>query len=467
MGAKKNAHASELLINNSMTNRAREDLLIDNLQEHSMSGRMFSSRQFARISSVCNNRRAMARLMASQVEPNHSSPAQFARFRAFALEKVELHEELRRANDLHVFPRAVVEIGQRHGFAFTAQDVAQAIRATHVQALGGARAPARETGLPPSGWLPARTFWQDAELYVGWSYFGDRRLVEPFFEGSLRRALETPFNLLFQYTTRIARLAEWLESHPGLTPRGLIFHMSRCGSTLVSQMLAALAHNLVISEAPPLDAVVQARATRPDLSEQQQALWLGWMMSALAQPRRGEQASFVKLDSWHTLALPLFRRAFPSVPWVFLYRDPVEVLVSQIEAPGIHTVPELCGAHLLGTEAPFEPHRREDYSARVLARICEPVLTHIGEGGGLLINYRELPAAVWTAILPHFGVAVSPRDRAAMTKAARYDAKMPGVRFSPDAEDKQASATPALRAAAQERLGDLYARLEALNREAS
>lgn len=396
-----------------------------------------------------------------------SSRAQLERFRAFVLENVTLHEELRRENRLHAFAELVVEIGQRHGFAFTAQDVAQAMQTTHVQALGGARVHARETALPPRGWLPARAFWQDAELYLGWSYFGDHRLVEPFFESSLRRALETPFNLLFQYTTPIARLADWLAAHPGLTPRGFIFHMSRCGSTLVTQMLAAQARNLVVSEAPPLDVVVQARARRSDLSEQQQALWLAWMTSALGQPRCGEEAMFVKLDCWHTLALPLFRRAFPSVPWVFLYRDPVEVLVSQIEAPGIHTVPDLGGAAILGTEAPFEPHRREDYCARILARICEPVLAHAGKEGGLLINYRDLPAATWTAILPHFGVAVSPRDRAAMLKAARFDAKTPGIKFTPDVDDKQASATPALRAAAQEHLSDLYARLETLRCEAS
>lgn len=396
--------------------------------------------------------------------PNEASfsRTQFERFRAFVFENVALHEELRQAKHLHAFAELVVEIGQRHGFAFTAQDVAQAMQARHVQALGGARVRARETVLPPGGWLPARAFWQDGELYLGWSYFGDRRLAEPFFEDSLRRALETPFNLLFQYTTPIARLADWLAAHPGLTPRGFIFHMSRCGSTLVTQMLAALAHNLVLSEAPPLDIVVQARACRPDLSEQQQALWLTWMTRALGQPRCGEQALFVKLDCWHTRALPLFRRAFPSVPWVFLYRDPVEVLVSQLEAPGIHTVPTLGGAAILGTEAPFEPHRREDYCARILARICEPVLAHAREGGGLLINYRDLPTATWTSILPHFGAPVSAPDRAAMAKATRFDAKTPGIKFTPDADDKQASATPAVRAAAQEHLNGIYAQLEAL-----
>jgi hypothetical protein len=404
-------------------------------------------------------------LPAEPIEP--ASRVQLERFRAFVLENVALHDELRRPNHLHEFAGLVVEIGQRHGFAFTAQDVARATQARHVQALGGARARARETALPPRGWLPARAFWQGEDLYVGWSYFGDRRLAEPFFENSLRRALESPFNLLFQYATPIGRLPDWLAAHPGLTPRGFIFHMSRCGSTLVTQMLAALPHNLVLSEAPPLDAVVQARARRPDLSETQQALWLAWMVAALAQPRCGERALFVKLDSWHTLALPLFRRAFPSVPWVFLYRDPVEVLVSQLKVPGIHTVPSLGGAAILGTEAPFEPHRREDYCARILARICEPVLAHVREGGGSLINYRDLPAATWTSILPHFGVPVSARDRAAMAKAARFDAKTPGIPFTPDADDKQASATRAVRAAAQEHLSNLYGRLEALRCEPS
>jgi hypothetical protein len=210
--------------------------------------------------------------------------------------------------------------------------------------------------------------------------------------------------------------------------------------------------------------VVQARAGHPRVTEEQQALWLRWMVGALAQPRRGERALFVKLDSWHTLALPLFRRAFPSVPWVFLYRDPVEVIVSHMRAPGIQTVPELGASGILGSEATFEPHRREDYCARILARICEPVLAHTDEGGRL-INYGELPAATWTSILPHFGVAVSARQRAAMAKVARFDAKTPGVRFTHDAVKKQTAATPKIRSAARERLGAVYARLESLRGE--
>ena len=45
------------------------------------------------------------------------------------------------------------------------------------------------------------------------------------------------------------------------------------------------------------------------------------VVAALGQPQHPEErALFLKLDAWHTLELPLLQRAFPGVPWVFLYR---------------------------------------------------------------------------------------------------------------------------------------------------
>jgi hypothetical protein len=239
--------------------------------------------------------------------------------------------------------------------------------------------------------------------------------------------------------------------------------MSRCGSTLVSQTLAALPSNLVVSEASPIDTVVQASQWRPDLDAQRHAAWLNAIVGAFGQQRGGdERRYFVKLDCWHTLALPLFRRAFPAVPWVFLYRDPVEVLASQMSQPGTQMLPSGIGPNLYGIERSYGPGTAEDYYARVLAKVCAPVLRHYGEGGGLLVNYRELPEALFTAILPHFGVTGDEADRAAMIEATRYDAKSPGMAFTPDSEVKQRGASAATRAAAERWLRDLYRRLEAL-----
>ena len=96
----------------------------------------------------------------------------------------------------------------------------------------------------------------------------------------------------------------------------------------------------------------------------------------------------------------------------------------------------------------------------MFARICEPVLRHYSKGAALLVNYRQLPQALWTTIMPHFGVDCSDRDRAVMAEAARYDAKAPSLHFTPDIEAKQREATTATRAVADERLGELYRRLE-------
>jgi hypothetical protein len=78
-----------------------------------------------------------------------------------------------------------------------------------------------------------------------------------------------------------------------------------------------------------------------------------------------------------------------------------------------------------------------------------------------LVNYSELPEAVWQTIMPHFAVDCSEADRTLMADAARFDAKAPGSRFEPDADTKQREAGVQIRSAAQTWSNDLYLRLEA------
>jgi hypothetical protein len=385
---------------------------------------------------------------------------QFDQFCALVLADVSLHERLRAPDDTDQFIALVSEMAGDRGFHFEPEIVRGAMRGRLPGMDWLSESETRETPLPPAGWLPIGTSWQRDQLTVQWSYFGAEPLREPFFEGDVQRCLFKPFNRLFRYSTPITKLADWLQAHPGLRPRGFIFHMSRCGSTLVSRMLASLDRTVVISEASPIDAVVRARQGRPDLGEDQHGRWLEWMIGALGQPRCGDERHyFIKLDCWHTLALPLFRRAFPDVPWIFLYRDPVEVLVSQMRMPGTQMVPGMLGPDLFGLEQSYDPQKPEDYCARILARVCEPVLQHYSKQAALLINYRQLPQALWTTILPHFGLHCRDRERAVMAESARYDAKTPSLEFTPDIETKRREATATTRAAA-DHLGELYRRLE-------
>jgi hypothetical protein len=161
------------------------------------------------------------------------------------------------------------------------------------------------------------------------------------------------------------------------------------------------------------------------------------------------------------LALPLFRRTFPEVPWVFLYRDPVEVLVSQVRQRGTQMVPGIVppSRYGLGDTAGIPD---EDYCARVLEKICSAASANMVDGGGLLVNYSELPQAVWTKILPHFGVTPSEDDDRAMRRAARQDAKVPRSEFMPDSTAKQHEASAETRMLAKTHLAGVYGALEAL-----
>jgi hypothetical protein len=152
----------------------------------------------------------------------------------------------------------------------------------------------------------------------------------------------------------------------------------------------------------------------------------------------------------------------PKTPWVFLYRDPIEVLVSQQRQPGMQLVPEIISPSLYGIDS-GDGVTTGEYSARVLAKICQAAADNIG-GGGLLIDYRELLEAVFTKILPHFGAACGAQERTSMRDEARYAAKAPSFEFAGDSEAKQRRATSALRGLAERHFGDVIRQLEDLRK---
>ncbi|HEX8529028.1 MAG TPA: hypothetical protein VF646_03365 [Cytophagales bacterium] len=314
------------------------------------------------------------------------------------------------------------------------------------------------------GWVPIRLYRQDAQPMVDWCYLGEKRFTEPFFDDTINGCLRHPFNALFRHRTPIRKLAEWEREQPGIPPTGFIFHLSRCGSTLIAQMLAALPGHVVVAEAHPLDQALRAHLDDPGVTDDQRITWLRGLVSALGQPRAGgETRYFVKFDSWSTLALPLIRRAFPDVPWLFVYRDPVEVMASHRQRPGVHLVPGLLppGLFSLDRESALAMPV-DEYGARVLAAICGAALAGYGEGGGMLINYTQLPQAVFTTITGFFGFRCSPEEEEAMRSVTQVDVKNPAFPFAADAEAKQRRAGDALRRELEQWAMPWYRQLEAL-----
>lgn len=311
-------------------------------------------------------------------------------------------------------------------------------------------------------WIPARVSWQGGKPLVDWCFVADDGLSEPDFDQTLNRCIQLPFNLLFREQTQIDFLSELRKTRPGLKPTGFIFHVTRSGSALVSRMLSALPKNMVLSEVRPIDSLIRSTRSEPSISNSQQIEWLQSMVSSLAQQRRGDERNlFIKFHSWNIIDLPIIKSAFPGVPWVFIYRDPIEVLVSQLHQRGAHMVPGLIDPQMFEMDlAAISNMEPEMYCARVLAAICQAALQYHGSGG-LLINYKQLPEVVWTSISEFFGVNYSEAEMETMKIKTKRNSKDPTVAFQDDSAEKRRKATERVREAANNWLYPVYERLEA------
>jgi hypothetical protein len=278
------------------------------------------------------------------------------------------------------------------------------------------------------GWMPVHVSASVGEPVVEWAIAG-APFAAPFFEQTVDAAMRHPFNLAFTRRTPLDALHAVRERAPGVAPAGLIFHMSRCGSTLISQMLSGLAATVVLSEPRPFDAVLRLRAR--GLHENRIAEVLRSLVSALAQARGGERHLFLKLHAWHVLELPLIARAFPDVPWIFVFREPRAVLQSQLRTPGHEVMPGMVHPSYVGLQpgaaASIEP---AEYTARFLAALCEAALRYAGVGRSAFVAYDTLPGSVFDVLADTFGVRADDADVERMREIAPFDTKHAGSAFS-------------------------------------
>lgn len=309
------------------------------------------------------------------------------------------------------------------------------------------------------GWLPIRAWRRDGEWCLDWCWFGEQRLTRPFFRDDVDLALRLPFNQAFRRETGIQALLDWQAASPGLAPDAFVFHASRCGSTLIAQMLACLDSHVVLSEPPPLDSLLR-RHYEDELAGCAQEAAVVAMLSALGQaPSPSARHLVVKLDAWNLFELPILRRCFPDTPWVFLYRDPLEIAASHLRMPGMHMIPGQLGASPLN-EAEEATVPREDYIARRLGRLLEQAAVMCRDYGGLALNYSELPHAAVGRLRESLRLA--PDQLEVVMAASRQNAKRPGETFAADTQQKRDSAPAALRDAVSRWAERPYQALEAL-----
>jgi len=317
-----------------------------------------------------------------------------------------------------------------------------------------ARAVDQLTAPDPRRWSPIRLMWSDAEPILEWCVTENLEFSDPFFDETITRCLRLPFNQLFRRRTSLAAADPRLLCLP---PAGFIFHVSRCGSSLLAQACADTEAVLKLAEPAALDSVSRADLRQP-VRRELQLDWVRATYAALAQPRPAQRSAIVKFDAWTVHRLDLILDAFPDVPWAFVCRDPVEVVVSHLRRRGAHTVPGTLPWHLLRVDAGWAATvPAEDYIALVTGRLMEAAVARADEQRALVIDYSQLHDGGVDAVLQHFGLTHSVRP-----STLTSDAKNPTQRFEPDADLKRAAAGPDVIGATERHAAAAYANLLAL-----
>lgn len=276
-------------------------------------------------------------------------------------------------------------------------------------------------------------------LYLALRNIGPENLQDAFMQETVARV---PASETIAHVTR----DEIGRSASGSAPVGLIFHVARCGSTLISQSLKHLDNLVVYAEPQPVNEILAPPHKWPRAELVAALRTLG---SALARHAGGPYV--LKLSSWNTLFCDILAEAYPETNWVLSLRDPVEVGVSLLrQPPGWLGGMTEASRSLIEIVAPGGGRAsREECVAHAYGAFCKAA-GRLDPRRGKLVAYEALPAAVWDTVAPHFSLSLNLRQRAAIAQAARMDAKAPlgsDREFAPDEATKQAAASLELRRA--------------------
>jgi hypothetical protein len=228
-------------------------------------------------------------------------------------------------------------------------------------------------------------------------------------------------------------------------------------------MLSSAPELAVFSEPAILDAVLRGEFRSGAVSDEEAVDLLRVLIGAFIGHGAGKRGTVIKFTARAILDYPLIVRAYPDVPCVLAYRDPIEVLVSLAGGRSNRLPPGLAEARLLRGEPQATTVRRPaEFWARVLAGQLAAAVEMCECARPLLVEYGQLPQVVWTDIARFFGVALCAADKERMRQVSARNAKDAGSVFSDDRPAKRAAATEEMLALAGQLLRPYYDRLETM-----
>lgn len=276
-------------------------------------------------------------------------------------------------------------------------------------------------------WLPAALHHDVDDVRLRWMLFDVQPFREPFFHDDINRAKcmfavnrQRPFVQSAIGTLAFTRM----EQEPDL----LVFHVSRCGSTLLTQLLGLDEQITTLAEVPLFDELLALPATHDRRT---------LLRAAAHLLRRGTKHLVIKCDSWHLLHYDFLRSCFPDTPVVFLYRNPAEVWQSQCKRFGVQAIPgylraeQLPGFSLAGNSA----IAAGPYFGKLLESFFEKMIQHSTDEKVLPLQYSRNAMAFTLPAAAHAGITPDEKHLEQMKQRAGFNAKIAGEVFNEQLPD--------------------------------
>lgn len=289
-----------------------------------------------------------------------------------------------------------------------------------------------------SNWIPYKLVEKNNEVYFEWIYLADLKFTEPFFDETIYKCKGHEYNSKrFKTVSSVENVIEWSKELESVELKSLVFHVSRCGSTMVSQCLASSSENIMISEGPIIDQILRS----DNFGLDKKATLIKAVIQFFGQKRFSEQKNLIlKLDAWHIFNAGYLRSIFPEIPFALLFRNPVEVLKSHQKLMGMHMVPNLIPPVVFGISAQeIEKISFQQYGALVLEKYFKGFLDfYQTDQNVILLNYNEGMKNVITNFISFINVEYDANELEKMFERLKKHSKNENVVFEGDSFKNEA-----------------------------
>jgi len=292
-------------------------------------------------------------------------------------------------------------------------------------------------------WLPSKLFERDGELFLEWIFLWDIHFEQPFFDTTLWRCNTIDSmkgdEKKGKRITSIDFLEEVAQTVDFITPGLFIFHTSRCGSTLVSQVLSLESRNIVYSEYLIIDAILRATIDGEIIQEEKRKKWLLNLIKIMGQIRFPvEKQMIIKLNSWHFAFHKLFRELYPDKPFAILYREPDAILLSNNKRWGIQFLPEFISPSIYNIDIDsINPFSLNTYANHVLQGMYSHIRKIISEDKNiLLLDYNNGMDKNINILIRILKMEASFMDFNYVKERMKFHSKNPDIVFNGDRYDE-------------------------------